>query len=132
MYSIRYKFDGSASAYKKNCQRLSMMVYLDLKSQLVDWQSVKLRPRSSVAVVAIAKAAMSLGYWRATIVQTDLQFTGYSPSRWNIHGRQRKRLLIFREFSRRITPCVFNVLLMRYAAATVLVLTCNSCILMTC
>jgi len=32
MYSIRYKFDGSASAYKKNCQRLSMMVYLDLKS----------------------------------------------------------------------------------------------------
>ena len=32
VYNIRYKFDGGASAYKKNCQRLPVMVYLDLRS----------------------------------------------------------------------------------------------------
>ena len=32
VYNIRYKFNGGASAYKKNCQRLPVMVYLDLRS----------------------------------------------------------------------------------------------------
>jgi len=32
VYNIRYKFDGGASAYKKNCQWLPVMVYLDLRS----------------------------------------------------------------------------------------------------
>jgi len=31
VHNIRDKFDGSASAYK-NCQRLPVMVYLDLRS----------------------------------------------------------------------------------------------------
>ena len=75
VYNIPYKFDGGASAYNKNCQRLPVMVYSDLRSLLVDWRSVKLQPRSSVAVVAIAKAAVSLqlSLWRA-IVQTGLVY----------------------------------------------------------
>jgi len=32
VYDIRYKFDNGASACKKNCQRLPVMVYLDLRS----------------------------------------------------------------------------------------------------
>jgi len=32
VYNIDNKFDGDACAYKKNCQRLPMMVYLDLRS----------------------------------------------------------------------------------------------------
>ena len=56
MYNIGSKFDGGAYDYK-SCQRLPLTVNLvNLRSQLVDWRSVKLQPRSSVT---IAKAAVS-------------------------------------------------------------------------